>query len=63
MDEAAARTGVTEITASYGEALRLIGTQDPNGNHIGIVNVSSRGLRAIALALRTVGLLVVLSLA
>ena len=62
MDEAAARTGVTEITASYGEALRLIGTQDPNGNHIGIVNVSSRGLRAIALALRTVGLLVVLSL-
>ena len=62
MDDAVPRSGVTEVTASYGEALRLIGTQDPNGNHIGIVNVSSHGLRLIALGLRTLGLLVVLSL-
>ena len=62
MDDAAPRSGVTEVTASYGEALRLIGTQDPNGNHIGIVHVSSQGLRLIALGLRTLGLLVVVSL-
>ena len=29
------RSGVTEVKASYGEALRVIGTQDKNGNHIG----------------------------
>jgi hypothetical protein len=57
-----ARTGVTEVKASYSEALRVIGTQDRVGNHIGIVNVSWVGLRLVGLALRVVGLLAVIAL-
>ena len=60
-EEAAPRSGVTEVTASYAEALRVIGTQDGAGNHIGIVNVSV-GLRLVGLVLRSAGLLLVLSL-
>lgn len=58
----APRTGVTEVKASYGEALRLIGTQDRVGNHIGIVSVSWVGLRLIGLALRLAGLVAVIAL-
>jgi hypothetical protein len=61
-EESAPRSGVTEIKASYGEALRAIGTQDPVGNHIGIVNVSWVGLRLVGLALRVVGLIAVIAL-
>ena len=57
-----ARTGVTEVKASYSEALRLIGTQDRLGNHIGIVNVSWVGLRLVGLALRVLGLFAVVAL-
>jgi hypothetical protein len=56
------RSGVTEIKASYSEALRVIGTQDSDGNHIGIVNVSWVGLRLIGLGIRLLGLVLVLSL-
>ena len=64
MDEetAVSRSGVTEVKASYGEALRVIGTQDRVGNHIGIVSVSWVGLRLVGLALRVVGLLAVVML-
>jgi len=63
MDETpAARSGVTEVKASYGEALRVIGTQDRAGNHIGIVNVSWVGLRLVGLGLRVVGLIGVIAL-
>jgi hypothetical protein len=58
----AARSGVSEVKASYGEALRVIGTQDTAGNHIGIVNVSWVGLRLVGLGLRLVGLLAVIAL-
>jgi hypothetical protein len=58
----APRTGVTEVKASYGEALRLIGTQDRVGNHIGSVSVSWVGLRLIGLALRVAGLVAVIAL-
>ena len=58
----AARSGVSEVKASYGEALRVIGTQDAAGNHIGIVNVSWVGLRLLGLGLRVVGLLAVIAL-
>lgn len=61
-EEAATRSGVTEVKASYGEALRVIGTQDRVGNHIGIVNVSWIGLRLVGLALRLAGLVVVVAL-
>jgi hypothetical protein len=61
-EESAPRSGVTEVKASYGEALRVIGTQDPVGNHIGIVNVSWVGLRLVGLALRVVGLVAVVAL-
>ena len=60
--DSAARTGVTEIKGSYGEALRVIGTQDAVGNHIGIVNISWVGLRLVGLGLRLVGLLAVVAL-
>ena len=59
---AVARTGVTEVRASYSEALRVIGTQDRVGNHIGIVAVSWVGLRLVGLALRVVGLIGVVAL-
>jgi hypothetical protein len=66
MDEAdersTARSGVTEAKANYSEALRIIGTQDQFGNHIGIVNVSWVGLRLVGLALRVLGLLAVIAL-
>ena len=61
-EEAATRSGVTEVKASYGEALRVIGTQDRVGNHIGIVNVSWIGLRLVGLAVRVAGLVAVASL-
>lgn len=61
-DSPLSRSGVTEIRASYSEALRVIGTQDANGNHIGIVNVSWVGLRLVGLGLRLLGLIIVLSL-
>ena len=61
-EEAVVRSGVTEVRASYGEALRVIGTQDATGNHIGIVIVSRIGLRLVGLALRVVGLLAVVAL-
>src|SRR5918996_5072457 len=61
-EQPAARTGVTEAKASYGEALRLIGTQDRVGNHIGIVIVSWVGLRLVGLALRLLGLVAVIAL-
>jgi hypothetical protein len=57
-----ARSGVTEVKGSYGEALRVIGTQDAVGNHIGIVNISWVGLRLVGLAFRLAGLLAVLAL-
>ncbi len=60
MDETT--VGVTETKASYGEALRVIGTQDRDGNTIGIVNVSWVGLRLVGLALRVVGFLAVIGL-
>ncbi|MPZ16605.1 MAG: hypothetical protein GEV06_01635 [Luteitalea sp.] len=56
------RSGVTDVKASYAEALRLIGTQDQHGNHIGIVSVSWVGLRLVGLALRLLGLVVVVGL-
>jgi hypothetical protein len=56
------RWGVTEVKATYGEALRVIGTQDRAGNHIGIVNVSWVGLRLVGLALRVAGLFAVIAL-
>ena len=56
------RTGVTEVKANYGEALRIIGTQDRVGNHIGIVSVSWVGLRLVGLALRLLGLVAVVAL-
>jgi hypothetical protein len=63
MDEGKpARSGITEVKASYGEALRVIGTQDPGGNHIGIVSVSWVGLRLVGMALRTLGLVAVIML-
>jgi len=61
-EESAPRTGVTEVKASYSEALRLIGTQDRLGNHIGIVNVSWIGLRLVGLGLRLLGLIGVIAL-
>ena len=61
-EQSPTRTGVTDAKASYGEALRLIGTQDRVGNHIGIVNVSSVGLRLVGLALRLLGLVAVIAL-
>ena len=61
-EQPATRTGVTEIKASYGEALRLIGTQDKLGNHIGIVSVSWVGLRLVGLGLRLLGLVAVIAL-
>jgi hypothetical protein len=56
------RSGVTEVKGSYSEALRVIGTQDAVGNHIGIVNISWIGLRLVGLGLRLVGLLAVVAL-
>ncbi|MPY90374.1 MAG: hypothetical protein GEU99_20935 [Luteitalea sp.] len=56
------RSGVTEVQASYSEALRVIGTQDQHGNHIGIVSVSGVRLRLVGLALRVLGLAVVVGL-
>ena len=61
-EESTPRTGVTEVKASYSEALRLIGTQDRLGNHIGIVNVSWIGLRLVGLGLRLLGLIGVIAL-
>jgi hypothetical protein len=61
-DAPAPRAGVTEVKASYGEALRVIGTQDGLGNHIGIVNVTWVGLRLVGLALRILGLIAVIAL-
>ena len=60
--EPAVRSGVTEVKATYSESLRVIGTQDQHGNHIGIVSVSWAGLRLVGLVVRLVGLLVVLGL-
>jgi hypothetical protein len=60
--EPGSRSGVTEVKASYGEALRVIGTQDGNGNHIGIVNVSWVGLRLVGLLLRTAGLALLIAI-
>jgi hypothetical protein len=57
----ATRSGVTEIKASYSEALRVIGTQDAEGNHIGIVSISWVGLRLVGLGLRALGLVLVLA--
>ena len=54
--------GVTEVTGSYAEALRVIGTQDAAGNHIGIVTISWAGLRLVGLGLRLIGLLAVVGL-
>jgi hypothetical protein len=63
MDEdAASRSGVTEIKGNYSEALRVIGTQDAVGNHIGIVSISWVGLRLVGLVIRFVGLLAVVAL-
>src|SRR5918993_2939094 len=56
------RTGVTQAKASYSEALRVVGTQDGVGNHIGIVNVSWVGLRLVGLGLRLLGLVAVIAL-
>jgi hypothetical protein len=61
-EASAVRAGVTEVKASYAEALRVIGTQDANGNHIGIVNVSWVGLRLVGLVLRLLGLVLVVAL-
>ena len=61
-DDTVTRSGVTEVKGSYGEALRVIGTQDAVGNHIGIVNISWIGLRLVGLALRVVGLLALIAL-
>jgi hypothetical protein len=61
-DAAAPRIGVTEVKATYGEALRVIGTQDRAGNHIGIVNVSWGGLRLVGLTFRVLGLIAVIAL-
>jgi hypothetical protein len=60
--ESTTRSGVTEVRGSFSEALRIIGTQDSVGNHIGIVSVSWIGLRLVGLGLRLVGLLAVISL-
>jgi hypothetical protein len=60
--ESPTRSGVTEVRGSYGEALRVIGTQDAVGNHIGIVSISWVGLRLVGLGLRLVGLVAVLAL-
>jgi hypothetical protein len=60
--ESAARIGVTEVRGSYSEALRVIGTQDDSGNHIGIVTISWAGLRLVGLGLRIVGLVAVIAL-
>lgn len=60
--EPPARSGVTEARASYGEALRVIGTQDQHGNHIGIVSVSWGGLRVVGLVARLLGLALVVGL-
>ncbi len=60
--DSATRSGVTEVKGNYGEALRIIGTQDAVGNHIGIVNISWVGLRLVGLALRIVGLIAVIAL-
>ena len=54
--------GVTEVKGSYAEALRVIGTQDAGGNHIGIVTISWAGLRLVGLGLRLLGLLAVIAL-
>jgi len=61
-ERSSARSGVTEVKANYSEALRVIGTQDQFGNHIGIVNVSWIGLRLVGLALRVLGLFAVIAL-
>ena len=61
-EQPVARTGVTEAKASFGEALRLVGTQDRAGNHIGIVTVSWIGLRLVGLGLRLLGLVAVIAL-
>ncbi|GMV22726.1 MAG: hypothetical protein AMXMBFR57_26750 [Acidimicrobiia bacterium] len=61
-DRSTARSGVTEVKANYSEALRIIGTQDQFGNHIGIVNVSWIGLRLVGLGLRLFGLIAVIAL-
>jgi hypothetical protein len=60
--EAPTRSGVTEVRGSYGEALRIIGTQDAVGNHIGIVSISWAGLRLVGLVLRVIGLIAVVAL-
>jgi hypothetical protein len=61
-EEAGGRSGVTEVKGNYAEALRVIGTQDGAGNHIGIVTISWVGLRLVGLAVRIVGLIVVIAL-
>ena len=60
--EPATRIGVTEVRGSFSEALRIIGTQDPAGSHIGIVTISWAGLRLVGLGLRMVGLVGVIAL-
>ena len=60
--EPATRIGVTEVKGTFSEALRVIGTQDSGGNHIGIVTISWAGLRLIGLGLRLVGLVGVIAL-
>jgi hypothetical protein len=54
--------GVTEKSGTYQEALREIGKQDEEGQTIGIVYVTSGVLSFFPTLLRSLGLLVVLSL-
>ena len=61
-EDSAKRTGVTEVKGSFAEALRVIGTQDAVGNHIGIVNITWAGLRLVGLGFRLLGLAAVVSL-
>lgn len=53
-------TGVTERRAGFNESLRLIGKQDEKGAAIGISYFSGTSLKLIPLAIRVVGLVVLL---
>jgi len=56
------RIGISEVTTSYRNALKLIGSQDANGDTIGIAYISSSPFNLIPLALRTI-IFIILALA
>ncbi len=56
------RMGVSEWSASYDEAMRLVGKQDSEGRTIAICYIGGLGLRIVPLILRSLGLVLILSL-